>query len=198
MKVQSIPTVYRGIRFASTLEADTAATFDHFGWAWSYEPVGLIVDGRHWYRPDFWLGAQRVWVEVKGPHNERIEKPRELQRSLPGDEWEEDAHLVVVIRPPLPSEYGTGETLQWEGTQPGQDIVMTRCPHCLHYGFMDLNGAWFCRRHPNIKPEPNKFWTADGGGLYRPGDLPFTRAPREDRGPQRLGEFTNQLHMGRK
>lgn len=189
MKIKAIPTVYRGITFASSLEADWAATFDFFGWTWQYEPVGVQLDDGQWYRPDFYLPTQRVWAEVKGPHNERIDKPAVLQSTLPGDAFEWDADLVVVLRPPLPGWGGGGEVMIWADAAEGQDIVIVRCPECGHDGFMDLNGIWSCRRHMRVVPEPNKFWTAPGGALFRPGDLAFHRAPRGRTGMQQTVHF---------
>ena len=56
-----IPTVYRGVRFRSRLEAKWAAFFDIFRWKWEYEPFDL--DG---WIPDFALNnAHEVLVEVK-------------------------------------------------------------------------------------------------------------------------------------
>jgi hypothetical protein len=187
VKIKAIPTVYRGTRFASTLEADWACTFDYFGWSWRYEPVAVRLEDGQAYRPDFWLGAQRVWAEVKGPHNERIDKPAVLQKTVPGDAFDWHSDLVVVLRPPGPG--ATSETCQWDNATEGQDIVMVRCPDCLHYGFMDFAGNWSCRRHIEKKPEPNKFWTADGGALYRSGDLPFVRAPRDRPAMQQTVHF---------
>jgi hypothetical protein len=190
--IKAIPTGYRGITFASSLEADWAATFDFYGWTWQYEPVGVQLEDGQWYRPDFYLPTQRVWAEVKGPHNERIDKPTVLQSSLPGDAFEWDADLVVILRPPQAGWGGAGETMIWADVEEAQDIVIVRCPECLHYGFMDMNGIWSCRRHMRVRPEPNKFWTEPEGDLFRPGELPFTRAPRGRRETQRLNEFFNE------
>lgn len=58
----SIPTVYKGIRFRSRLEARWAALFDAMSWPWTYEPFDL--DG---WVPDFEAtidGVVRL-VEVK-------------------------------------------------------------------------------------------------------------------------------------
>lgn len=164
---------YRGTWFRSTLEADWAATFDELGWHWQYEPVSVQLDDKTHYRPDFYLPSQRVWCEVKGPHNERIKKPHQLQAALHYDPWTWDNDVVVVLRPP-----GPGEMAMWCGTDDAQDIVMVRCPECQHHGFMDFNGYWTCRRHVRLQREPNKFWTDPDGGLWYPGELPFTRAPR--------------------
>lgn len=171
--IKALPTWYEGVRFASTLEADWAATFDSWGWYWQYEPVAIQLPSGEPYRPDFYLEAQRVWPEVKGPHNERIAKPAELQEAVGYDEWAWASELVVVLRPP-----GPGDTADWQGVRGDQDIVIVRCPECDRYGFMDFAGYWTCRYHLRVQREPNKFWLAPGGGLYRPGELMFTRAPR--------------------
>jgi len=193
VKIKAIPTTYRGVDFDSTLEADWAATFDGLGWKWEPEPVGVELDDGQWYRPDFYLPTQRVWAEVKGPHNQRIDKPSRLQAAISRDSFDWDADLVVILRPPRLGRNGIGERAWWENAIDGQDIVIVLCPECDHYGFMDLAGTWSCRRHMRVTPEPNKFWTAPNSGLYRPGDLAFERAPRERRGPQHISEFLNDI-----
>lgn len=170
MSITAIPVTYRGTRFASTLEADWASTFDELGWAWEYEPLGVLLPDGERYRPDFWLPAHRTWCEVKGPHNQRLGKAHALQQAVTYDEWEWASELVVVLRPP-----GPGEACMWEGTADGQDIVLYRCPECEHCGFMDHSGVWSCRLHMRTQREPNKFWMAPGGALYWPGEYPFTR-----------------------
>lgn len=49
--IPAIPTVYKGIRFRSRLEARWAYIFDRFGWKWEYEPFDL-----QGYIPDFMVG----------------------------------------------------------------------------------------------------------------------------------------------
>jgi hypothetical protein len=62
----AIPTMYRGVRFRSRLEARWAAFFDVAGWSWVYEPVELPG-----YIPDFLVvgpggaRAAEILVEVK-------------------------------------------------------------------------------------------------------------------------------------
>lgn len=170
-RIRAVPKRYNGTLFRSTLEADWAATFDQLGWYWEYEPVALTLPDGANYRADFRLPSQRVWCEVKGPHNERLAKAVSLQDGLGYDEWAWGADIVVVLRPP-----GPGETAQWHGVYDSQDVVMVLCPECQHYGFMDYNGNWSCRYHLRIRPEPNKFWNQPGGALFRTGDLSFTRA----------------------
>ena len=172
--IRATRTQYNGTWFASTLEADWAATFDSLEWHWQYEPVAVQLPDDSHYRPDFYLPSQRVWCEVKGPHNERIAKTEQLQQALGYDEWDWAADLVVVLRPP-----GPGEAAQWHGARDDQDIVIVRCPDCDNYGFMDYAGAWQCRQH--MSPSTRKFWNEEGGDYRSPGDLLFGRAPRPSR-----------------
>lgn len=174
MRIQSTRTRYRDTWFASTLEADWAATFDSLGWYWQYEPVAVKLPDGSSYRPDFYLPSQRVWAEVKGPHNQRIAKVEQLQQALGYDEWDWASDLVVVLRPP-----GPGEAAQWHGAREDQDVVIVRCPQCEHHAFLDLSGAWQCRRH--MSPTTSKFWHQPGGDIIHPGGLVFTRAARPTR-----------------
>jgi hypothetical protein len=173
--LKAIPTWYRGTRFASTLEADWAAMFDHLGWVWQYEPVAVALKDGQAYRPDFYLPGTNVWCEVKGPHNERLDKTIMLQETLGYDEWAWCADLVVILRPP-----GPGETAQWHGAADGQDIVLMLCAECGHHCFMDYNGFWACRHHRKYGWQNNKPW-ANGGELIWPGEAKFVRAPRSPR-----------------
>lgn len=181
--IRSVPTWYKGTRFRSTLEADWACTFDAMGWQWQYEPEALLLSTGVMYRPDFYLPSQRVWCEVKGPHNERMDRPSQLHRDLNWDnvdEWSWYAKLVVVLRAP-----GPGEAAMWDkATDEGQDIVVVFCPEegCRKYSFMDFNGIWTCRHHFNVGKESRRFWRDADGEVNWPGDLKFERVPRSPRG----------------
>lgn len=168
--IRALPTTYRGTRFRSTLEADWAATFDELGWYWQYEPVAVqLTSGA--YLCDFHLPNFRTWCEVKGPHNERIEKTLEFASQLEVDPWNVINPLVVILRP-----CGPGEMATWEGTSPQQDLIITHCPSCDAYTFLDRAGAWQCRRcWFGNSGKDNKFWQTE---FYESGLLPFTRAPR--------------------
>lgn len=59
--MNAIPTVYKGTRFRSRLEARWAAFFDICRWSWDYEPIDLSG-----YIPDFIMSfARPLLVEVK-------------------------------------------------------------------------------------------------------------------------------------
>lgn len=61
--VSAFPTIYRGIRFRSRLEARWAAVFNVLGWPWRYEPPEIDL---HYYIPDFILDWPcPMLVEVK-------------------------------------------------------------------------------------------------------------------------------------
>lgn len=76
--IRAVPRTYRNVKFRSTLEADWAATLDALGIAWQYEPEAVQLPSGVLYRPDFYLPECTTWLEVKGPHNDRIEKTHEL------------------------------------------------------------------------------------------------------------------------
>lgn len=174
-RVRSVPMEYRGYLMRSTLEADIASNFDDLGWYWTYEPIALQVDGHAPYLCDFHLPTSDVWVEVKGPHNERLNKARELAGALESHDLDLRKPLVVIMRPA-----GPGSVLTWESGIEGMDIVIAHCPSCDAYGFLDLEGVWLCRNcyYGQGPGHDNKFWRAN---YYRSGELPFQRAPRPRR-----------------
>lgn len=76
--IKAVPRSYRGVRFRSTLEADWASNLDKLGIAWEYEPEAIQLPGGDLYRPDFYLPDCTTWLEVKGPHDERLDKTMQL------------------------------------------------------------------------------------------------------------------------
>jgi hypothetical protein len=175
MTIAAVPMSYRGTRFRSTLEADWAATFDSLGWHWEYEPIAVQLAGGGAYLCDFHLPTQRVWCEVKGPHDERLDKTHAFYRQLDPDPWDIVRPLVVILR-----AAGPGDVATWHGVSEDQEIVVATCPECQHHCFMDYNGIWACRRGCRNGGE-NKFWRLDGGALYSSGCIHFSRAPRPKR-----------------
>jgi hypothetical protein len=174
--IEPIPMEYNGTKFRSTLEADWAATFDTLRWHWQYEPVAVKTVVGEAYLCDFHLPNQRVWCEVKGPHNERLDKVRDFYETVEPDPWDIEKPLVVILRPA-----GPGNVAMWEPVAREQHIVLATCPECLHHCFMDYNGVWACRRGCRNGGE-NKFWTLGDGALYWPGEIRFARTPRSGRG----------------
>jgi hypothetical protein len=71
--IKAIETRYAGCRFRSRLEARWAVFFDRIGIEWQYEAQGYdcthrisLEPGEYRYLPDFWLPAEKCYVEVKG------------------------------------------------------------------------------------------------------------------------------------
>jgi hypothetical protein len=176
--ITAVPTTYRGTRFRSTLEADWAATFDSMGWYWEYEPIAVALLNGERYRPDFYLPGQRVWCEVKGPHDERLAKAILLQKTASYDAYSWESKLVVILRPPAP-----GDVAVWHGTNDEQDIVLVRCSECDHYCFLDYNGIWACRHHISVGKTSQCPWKNGGELLRSSEDAKFTRVapPRQRR-----------------
>lgn len=174
--IGAVPGFYRGVRFASRLEVGWAQTLDFLGIEWLYEPAVVPLPSGNRYRPDFYLPMIRTWLEVKGPHDERIEKSRELsvlvahgpdcstgRRELPGvaccDRWWRPWDLVVIGRPPAPlppavdlpapfvSAQGPLVLLAFESAvDEKDDIGLGRCKICNGWYFFRWSGSFECRR----------------------------------------------------
>lgn len=75
MDIRAIRRVWRGIQFDSQLEADWAATFEAWGMEYHYHPGFMVFDDGVRWEPDFLLENDVVF-EVKGEHNERLDKAK--------------------------------------------------------------------------------------------------------------------------
>jgi hypothetical protein len=138
MSVRAVPVTYNGIRFRSTLEADWACTMDHYRIAWQYEPEAFQLPSGVFYRPDFWLPEITTWLEVKGPHRERVEKAEELRWAVQTPpEWGDAPaasgpyvrkpwRMVVVGGPP--DSYN-----RLNAMMPGASTMLTCCGVCRRW-----------------------------------------------------------------
>ncbi len=112
--VKARPTVYRGVRFRSRLEARWAAFFDCIEWQWKYEPVDL-----QGWTPDFWVSfpcthseCERTYGQRDGSHELYIEvKPYYRLDEFVG-------HPVTRVEPyshPAPARFGIDPSVTaWE------------------------------------------------------------------------------------
>jgi hypothetical protein len=103
--VKAIPTVYASTTFRSRLEASWAKNFDKIRLPWHYEPEGFALSDGTNYLPDFYLPTARAWVEVKGVHNERMDKVEQFAADLwaeseATDTYHTDAPMVLLVRAP--------------------------------------------------------------------------------------------------
>ena len=185
---------YRGTLFRSTLEADWAATLDQLGITWQYEPEAVKLPSGPLYRPDFYLPRIATWLEVKGPHDDRIWKTEELAGAVchqpecaddchgePGCYWS-PYQVVVIGRAPA---YGLADWTLLDPDRAGFDPhgwpwdpqALHQCPRCRQW-WWPTSGAYGCRA-----------CRRDGGGdgdlhlrSYWPGSRPLPAS-----GPACLG-----------
>ena len=73
--IKPIPTVYKGVKYRSRLEARYAVLFERLGVEAYYEWEGVQLP-TGWYEPDFWLPALKAWLEIKPTYPTDIEKRR--------------------------------------------------------------------------------------------------------------------------
>lgn len=73
MDIKPIKRVWRGVEYDSQLEADWACTFAMWGMEHVYHPGTMVLSTGELWEPDFQLDEDIIF-EVKGWHNERIEK----------------------------------------------------------------------------------------------------------------------------
>jgi hypothetical protein len=143
--IEPVPVEFNGIRYRSALEADWAATLTELGVYFQYEPAPLRLDSGAVYDCDFYLPTMRTYCEAKGPHNERIWKPRELAAVLAANETIPREYQVVVLRAAGPHGSAVWEQAVVEHCD---GVLLLACPHCSGVSFTDVwpGGEMFCRR----------------------------------------------------
>lgn len=121
--VKARPTVYRGIRMRSRLEANYAARLDGIGLKWDYEPM-CFADEAGQYLPDFAITAtdgRHFYIEVKPTERlarEWINGP--MQRI-----WSSDPAAVLVATWKVGNEwhrYTLTQSVQWWEWALGLDV----------------------------------------------------------------------------
>lgn len=134
------PTVYRGIRMRSRLEATFAANLDRIGVPWQYEPFAFGGAGQRQWLPDFRveLASQVAYVDVKGSlrGTEASGGRRATRRTLMtrmAVAWDSEPDAVLVI---AEDEWSIVESNPypisvWAGTRSGWSAaVFARCLGC--------------------------------------------------------------------
>jgi hypothetical protein len=92
--IRSHPTVYRGARFRSRLEAQWAAFFDLIRWSWVYEPF----DTDDWI-PDFLIQGNAPFLVEVGPCVSRNDYIAKAAKPLA---YPDRPTLVVGVSPLVP------------------------------------------------------------------------------------------------
>lgn len=157
-----IPTLYKGYRFRSRLEARWAVFFDAMGVKWEYEPEGFALSNGMYYLPDFYLPDQNLWIEVKGVTSTVDE---DKVTAFFREEGDTISHEIVMVGE-IPPE--TDDVVQWAYDRfPENNYYMYGfvdfpylpcvCPTCGKFGFeFDGRGSRICRHDDN-----DKGYTAD-------------------------------------
>jgi hypothetical protein len=143
----AVPRRYRGTQFRSILEADWAATLDHYSIEWEYEPALFHLKDGSRYIPDFWLPKIGTVIEVKGPQMERAHKTIQLSKEV--------AHGDVIVLFGFPAHVRTVSPglrerfIQWRETS-HRETRFTRCAHCSAWQWLRpilyVRASVHCRR----------------------------------------------------
>jgi hypothetical protein len=155
--VNSIPTVYKSIRFRSRLEARWAAFFDLIGWRWFYEPIDLKG-----YIPDFIIQfpKRQLLVEVKpltapGP----VLKAAKEKIAASGWEGRDDGDLEsgaalivgcgVNLDPSQDDACCIADSIGWLqdfswGVDGYDACYLARCPICRRTFYWNQYTLWNC------------------------------------------------------
>lgn len=174
-KLMGIPTMYRGVRFRSRLEAKWAVMFDLLAWPWLYEPFDL--DGTI---PDFLLRfeATEVLVEVKPATS--LEEMREPARKLDKSGWDGEALIVGATmldldcaQPILGWHRAASEAFcEWG------EARLFWCLSCNRASLLAAWGSWHCRacgdgygnEHVGLVEDPAGLWATSSNRVqWRPG-----------------------------
>lgn len=97
--IKAIETEYNGYHFRSRLEARWAVFFDTLGIKYEYEKEGYDLGRFGRYLPDFWLPAQRCWVEIKPTYHGFDIQYAELVKQT-------ECSLLLIMGNPWIGEYG--------------------------------------------------------------------------------------------
>lgn len=173
-QIAAIPIEYNGIRYRSALEADWAATFTHLRMYFEYEPQPWRMPSGAVYDCDFYLPNHRTYAEAKGPHNERLWKPREFATVLAATEFPR-AFQVIVLRPAGPNGLACWESAIEETAAP----LLSLCAGCGYWGFTDDDddGGAYCRQCYSHAVLDHAHYPA-GDGIEATYGLEMKRAPR--------------------
>lgn len=135
-RLTPIPTVFRGYRFRSRLEARWAVFFHTLNLRWVYEPEAFR-SGPGAYLPDFLVGT-RSWVEVKPDRSLTV---AEVGKAVRFAADLGDAGSVFIFKgQPWPREYAVAMV---RGDQVMEtNLEWCHCPLCDSVGLNFVTSSW--------------------------------------------------------
>ena len=158
---------------------------------WSYEPEGVTLPDGENYLPDLLLPHLNTWVEVKGPHNQRIQKPELLAHAClhaPGCQqgqpvsilarpdgasaagcacgWGDDAPwmLVVIARP---NNAGRAVFETPHNCYQDRRLAVVQCQVCGQRSWHLVGGVPVCRRCHQLLSDPIIGWASGQLGFVK-------------------------------
>ena len=149
---RSIPTIWRGTRYRSKLEADWARAFHGLGVEAEYEPEGRYY-GDTFYLPDFRLPASGQLVEVKAETT-----PDDVRKWLAVLEHTPPRRFTCDVTPDIPLIIARpgGVFDGFRRPRPAtpfadflldhsRPVDLARCSQCRGWWFLDGDGGWNCQ-----------------------------------------------------
>lgn len=139
--IRSIPTMYKGVKFNSQLEARWAVFFDALNVSWQYEPEGYLLEMEGHdipYRPDFSLklyqsGHQECFVEIKGPAPTNIEQLKAQELAV------QSGYAVFIFAgPPLDNLYPNSGVQGWRFDTNGIEDTGYTFAECSKCGLIGI------------------------------------------------------------
>jgi hypothetical protein len=150
-KRRGIPTVYKGFKMRSRLEALWARVFDSLGWEWIYEPdIELPESIRKGWIPDFLLPQIGIFVEVKPNITGTVEQLAEHGEVLRAARCCESLDMPLLVLGLSPAHYWDdaggvkiGIILHSSLSVTGNGYVLLR-PGTKRWVSLILAGDWEC------------------------------------------------------
>lgn len=162
--IKAIPTIYKGIRFKSRLEAAFAAFLDSMNIKWQYEPQSYVVNSYiaiggkvgaarrmiH-YLPDFQLPELKIFVETKASNMAGIFW-EDIGLPFFEDTLQKQNNVMIVSHTAaflIDTLWASDETLHQFATNigecPADEIWLGMCPECDKWNILSNEGDHSCR-----------------------------------------------------
>lgn len=137
-RIHSIPTMYRGVKMRSRLEARWAAMFDELAWPWLYEPIDLAG-----YIPDFILRFPTGDMLAEVKPELRIEGLSPSCAKIDASGWGGEA---LVVGAHIHDAGSMHPIIGRQRDAYGWDVgVLFRCLRCHRVSVLNEAGSWKCR-----------------------------------------------------
>jgi len=162
--VNAIPTVFKGIRLKSRLEADFAYLIENLGYKWLYEPQSYLLDNGYHYLPDFYVPELKLFIECRGYESIKGQSQIDVFAEMVA---RGEIGPDLIKRHPIPqgcefsysdvyNDYldylviGPNDCIFYEctaryGVSKSDDATICECDSCKHWFFAGTSGSYQCR-----------------------------------------------------